>query len=46
LLSMAAAIGVSAIIASKNGGFISFAPMIIWFIIGQIFVVPRLRKKK
>lgn len=29
-----------------GGGYFSFIPLIIWFIIMQIFIVPRLLKKK
>jgi len=44
--SMVLAIGIAFLIMINDGGFWSFVPMILWFVLGQIFIVPKILKKK
>jgi len=39
-------IGLAIFIAWNDGGYWSFVPMVVWFVLAQIFVVPEILKKK
>jgi hypothetical protein len=43
-VSMFIAVAIATVIAIFDGGYLAFIPLVAWFILGQIFIVPKLRK--
>ncbi len=46
-VTMFAALGIAvAIVVIFDGGYWAFVPMVLWFVYGQIFLVPRILSKR